>query len=85
VLSSIYALPGKLLMGTSGIVVDHIGYPKFFLHRRFPACSSCLFRPVTTAAPRVMILFMGTSCGASRKSPMAPLGNYAGRGRMAAA
>jgi PAT family beta-lactamase induction signal transducer AmpG len=32
VLSSIYALPGKLLMGTSGIVVDHIGYPTFFLY-----------------------------------------------------
>jgi PAT family beta-lactamase induction signal transducer AmpG len=32
VLSSIYALPGKLLMGTSGMVVDHIGYPKFFLY-----------------------------------------------------
>ena len=30
VLSSLYALPGKLLMGTSGIVVDHIGYPPFF-------------------------------------------------------
>jgi PAT family beta-lactamase induction signal transducer AmpG len=32
VLSSIYALPGKLLMGTSGIVVDHIGYTKFFVY-----------------------------------------------------
>jgi PAT family beta-lactamase induction signal transducer AmpG len=32
VLSSMYALPGKLLMGTSGIVVDHIGYPPFFLY-----------------------------------------------------
>ncbi|MGC4028978.1 MAG: MFS transporter [Steroidobacteraceae bacterium] len=32
VLSSIYALPGKLLMGTSGMVVDHIGYPPFFLY-----------------------------------------------------
>lgn len=32
VLSSIYALPGKLLMGTSGIVVDHIGYPTFFVY-----------------------------------------------------
>jgi PAT family beta-lactamase induction signal transducer AmpG len=32
VLSSMYALPGKLLMGTSGIVVDHIGYPTFFLY-----------------------------------------------------
>lgn len=32
VLSSIYALPGKLLMGTSGMVVDHIGYPAFFVY-----------------------------------------------------
>ena len=32
VLSSLYALPGKLLMGTSGIVVDHIGYPPFFFY-----------------------------------------------------
>jgi PAT family beta-lactamase induction signal transducer AmpG len=32
VLSSVYALPGKLLMGTSGLVVDHIGYPPFFLY-----------------------------------------------------
>jgi PAT family beta-lactamase induction signal transducer AmpG len=32
VLSSMYALPGKLLMGTSGIVVDRIGYPPFFLY-----------------------------------------------------
>ncbi len=28
--SSIYALPGKLLEGTSGFVVDAIGYPVFF-------------------------------------------------------
>jgi PAT family beta-lactamase induction signal transducer AmpG len=32
VLSSIYALPGKLLMGFSGVVVDHIGYPAFFTY-----------------------------------------------------
>jgi MFS transporter, PAT family, beta-lactamase induction signal transducer AmpG len=32
VLSSIYALPGKLLMGFSGVVVDHIGYASFFLY-----------------------------------------------------
>lgn len=32
VLSSIYALPGKLLMGTSGIIVDHVGYTTFFLY-----------------------------------------------------
>lgn len=32
VLSSIYALPGKLLMGTSGFVVDAIDYPAFFVY-----------------------------------------------------
>jgi PAT family beta-lactamase induction signal transducer AmpG len=31
-LSSLYALPGKLLMGTSGFVVDAIGYSRFFLY-----------------------------------------------------
>ena len=30
--SSLYALPGKLLEGTSGMVVDRIGYPHFFLY-----------------------------------------------------
>ena len=30
--SSVYALPGKLLMGTSGFVVDAIGYPAFFVY-----------------------------------------------------
>lgn len=30
--ASLYALPGKLLMGTSGFVVDAIGYPRFFLY-----------------------------------------------------
>lgn len=32
VLSSLYALPGKLLMGTSGFVVDAVGYPAFFVY-----------------------------------------------------
>ena len=32
VLSSIYALPGKLLMGLSGFVADGIGYPLFFVY-----------------------------------------------------
>jgi PAT family beta-lactamase induction signal transducer AmpG len=32
VLSSLYALPGKLLMGTSGFVVDAIDYPAFFVY-----------------------------------------------------
>ncbi len=30
--SSLYALPGKLLEGTSGFMVDRIGYPHFFLY-----------------------------------------------------
>jgi PAT family beta-lactamase induction signal transducer AmpG len=30
--SSLYALPGKLLEGTSGFVVDAIGYPAFFVY-----------------------------------------------------
>jgi PAT family beta-lactamase induction signal transducer AmpG len=30
--SSLYALPGKVLEGTSGFVVDAIGYPHFFLY-----------------------------------------------------
>ncbi|HEY6452411.1 MAG TPA: MFS transporter [Steroidobacteraceae bacterium] len=32
VLTSLYALPPKLLMGTSGHVVDAIGYPRFFVY-----------------------------------------------------
>ncbi|MEO8016386.1 MAG: MFS transporter [Pseudomonadota bacterium] len=32
VLSSLYSLPGKLLMGTSGIMVDALGYGDFFLY-----------------------------------------------------
>jgi PAT family beta-lactamase induction signal transducer AmpG len=30
--SSMYALPGKLLMGASGFVVDAVGYPSFFVY-----------------------------------------------------
>ena len=30
--ASLYALPGKLLEGTSGFVVDRIGYPHFFIY-----------------------------------------------------
>jgi PAT family beta-lactamase induction signal transducer AmpG len=32
VLSSLYALPPKLLMGTSGLMVDALGYPQFFVY-----------------------------------------------------
>lgn len=37
VLSSLYSLPGKLLMGTSGFMVDALGYGDFFL---YTACLS---------------------------------------------
>jgi MFS transporter, PAT family, beta-lactamase induction signal transducer AmpG len=60
VLSSLYALPGKLLMGTSGIVVDHIGYPPFFLYTAALSIPALLllyglsrrsdFQPLRTAA-----------------------------------
>jgi PAT family beta-lactamase induction signal transducer AmpG len=30
--SSLYALPGKILMGFSGAFVDHFGYPAFFIY-----------------------------------------------------
>jgi len=30
--SSLYALPGKILMGFSGAFVDHFGYPMFFIY-----------------------------------------------------
>ena len=32
VLSSLYALPGKLLMGTSGMTVNALGYGDFYLY-----------------------------------------------------
>ena len=35
VLSSLYSLPGKLLMGTSGFMVDALGYGDFFLYTAF--------------------------------------------------
>ena len=30
--ASLYALPGKLLMGSSGFVVNHLGYGDFYLY-----------------------------------------------------
>lgn len=44
--SSMYALPGKLLMGTSGFVVDAVGYPWFFVY------TSCL------GIPALVLLFI---------------------------
>jgi PAT family beta-lactamase induction signal transducer AmpG len=46
VLSSLYALPGKLLMGTSGFVVEGIGYPSFFVY------TACL------SAPALLLLYL---------------------------
>jgi PAT family beta-lactamase induction signal transducer AmpG len=55
--SSTYALPGKLLMGTSGFVVDAIGYPWFFVYTSalgLPALVMLYFlsRPGARAAAR---------------------------------
>jgi MFS transporter, PAT family, beta-lactamase induction signal transducer AmpG len=44
--SSLYALPGKILEGTSGMVVDHVGYPHFFLY------TACL------ALPGLLLLYV---------------------------
>jgi MFS transporter, PAT family, beta-lactamase induction signal transducer AmpG len=41
-LSSLYALPGKVLEGTSGFVVDAIGYPHFFTYTASLAIPSLL-------------------------------------------
>jgi len=41
-LSSLYALPGKVLEGTSGFVVDAIGYPPFFTYTASLAILSLL-------------------------------------------
>ncbi|HYK24705.1 MAG TPA: MFS transporter [Steroidobacteraceae bacterium] len=41
--SSLYALPGKLLEGTSGFVVDAIGYPHFFTYTASLAVLGLLF------------------------------------------
>jgi PAT family beta-lactamase induction signal transducer AmpG len=55
VLSSLYAMPGKVLMGTSGFVVDALGYPMFFV---YTACLSIpailLLLWLTKKAPAVI-------------------------------
>ena len=59
--SSLYALPGKLLEGTSGMVVDRIGYPHFFLYT------------ATLALPGLLLLFalrrQGAFAGAAEARP----------------
>ncbi|HVW69316.1 MAG TPA: MFS transporter [Steroidobacteraceae bacterium] len=52
--SSIYALPGKLLEGASGLVVDHVGYPRFFIYT------------ATLSLPALVLLYALTRRGLSR-------------------
>jgi PAT family beta-lactamase induction signal transducer AmpG len=56
--SSMYALPGKLLMGASGFVVDAIGYPAFFVYT------------ATLGLPALVMLFVVTRT-AKRAAPTA--------------
>ncbi len=60
--SSVYALPGKLLMGTSGFVVDAVGYPWFFVY------TSSLGLPAL-----VMLYFLGTKARQDRAAAGADL------------
>jgi PAT family beta-lactamase induction signal transducer AmpG len=57
--SSLYALPGKILEGTSGMVVDHVGYPPFF------------FYTASLALPGLILLFVlrGRSAAFTRAAP----------------
>lgn len=56
--SSMYALPGKLLMGASGFVVDAIGYPAFFVYT------------ATLGVPALVMLYIVTR-SAKRAAPAA--------------
>jgi len=56
--SSMYALPGKLLMGTSGFVVDAVGYPWFFVY------TSALGFPAL-----VMLYFLSAQRSRARATP----------------
>ncbi len=69
--SSLYALPGKILMGLSGAFVDHFGYPLFFIY------TSALSIPAA-----IMIIWLwriaptglGWRRGVSSATPMAEAG-----------
>jgi PAT family beta-lactamase induction signal transducer AmpG len=50
--SSAYALPGKLLMGTSGFVVDAVGYPAFFIYTSFLGLPALALLWLVTRAAR---------------------------------
>jgi PAT family beta-lactamase induction signal transducer AmpG len=57
--SSLYALPGKILEGTSGMVVDRIGYPHFFLYT------------ASLALPGLLLLYVLRRRGAFEASALA--------------
>jgi MFS transporter, PAT family, beta-lactamase induction signal transducer AmpG len=59
--SSLYALPGKILEGTSGMVVDHTGYPRFFLYT------------AALALPGLILLYVLKRRGAFGTTPAAGL------------
>ena len=60
-LSSLYALPGKLLGGLSGFAVSAFGYPAFFV------ATSCIGIPVAADLPRRL-----ASASATRNATLAP-------------
>jgi PAT family beta-lactamase induction signal transducer AmpG len=45
-------LPGKLLMGTSGFVVDATGYPAFFIYTSFLGLPALVLLWLVTRAAR---------------------------------
>jgi MFS transporter, PAT family, beta-lactamase induction signal transducer AmpG len=57
--SSLYALPGKILEGTSGRVVDHIGYPHFFVYT------------ASLALPGLLLLYLLRRRGGLATAPLA--------------
>lgn len=63
--SSIYALPGKLLEGASGFVVDHVGYPTFFMYT------------AALSLPALALLYALTRRGLSRAGLLPVVGKTA--------
>jgi PAT family beta-lactamase induction signal transducer AmpG len=59
-LSSLYSFAGKLLMGTSGFVVNALGYPNFFL-----------YTALLTLPPLVFLYFLSSRADIGRLRPEA--------------
>jgi PAT family beta-lactamase induction signal transducer AmpG len=58
--SSLYALPGKILEGFSGFVVDRLGYPGFFLYT------------ASLSVPALLLLVWLARRGPIRSQPLPP-------------